>query len=159
MAGAGFKMDMKAMQKFMDGFQKRVSTPSPLMVDIGEALVASTKERLIDGINPEGKAQPAVKRGGTPLVDSGDYKDRITYAAGADHVTIGTNHIQAATLHFGDERKPKNKKALKFTPAGSNKELIVKKVTIPARPHFGISEDDKDEIAHTVGIYLRGEQK
>ena len=85
--------------------------------------------------------------------------EQITYAAGADHVTVGTNMEQAALMHFGGEIKPKKKKALKLIPAGSNKEVMVKKTIVPARPHLGISEDDKEEIAHTVGLYLQGKAK
>jgi phage gpG-like protein len=153
---AGFTLDMSQLEKFLEGMQERIQNPSPLMQDIGELWVSSTKKRIARGADPEGTKQPAVARGGVPLVDSGDYLASITYAAGISDITIGTNKEQAALLQFGGEVKPKSGKALVFTPKGAKKPIMVKKVKVKPRPHLGISKEDKEEIAATIGDYLGG---
>lgn len=119
---------------------------------IAEGLRTSTIERFQAEKSPEGKKWKqsirAREEGGKTLTKSTALRSSIHSEASADGLAIGTNDIRAATHHFGDTRiiKAKRKKALRFRINGrwvSKKEV---KVTIPARPFLGVSEEDEEEI-------------
>lgn len=119
---------------------------------IAEGLRTSTIERFQAEKSPEGKKWKqsirAREEGGKTLTKSTALRSSIRSDSSADGLAIGTNDIRAATHQFGDTRiiKAKRKKALRFRVNGrwvSKKEV---KVTIPARPFLGVSEDDEEEI-------------
>lgn len=119
---------------------------------IAEGLRTSTIERFQAEKSPEGKKWKqsirAREEGGKTLTKSTALRSSIRSEASAEGLAIGTNDIRAATHQFGDTRtiKAKRKKALHFRVNGrwvSKKEV---KVTIPARPFLGVSEEDEEEI-------------
>ena len=119
---------------------------------IAEGLRTSTIERFQAEKSPEGKKWKqsirAREEGGKTLTKSTALRSSIRSEASAEGLAIGTNDIRAATHQFGDTRiiKAKRKKALRFRINGrwvSKKEV---KVTIPARPFLGVSEEDEEEI-------------
>lgn len=119
---------------------------------IAEGLRTSTIERFQAEKSPEGKKWKqsirAREEGGKTLTKSTALRSSIRSDSSADGLDIGTNDIRAATHQFGDTRiiKAKRKKALRFRVNGrwvSKKEV---KVTIPARPFLGVSEEDEEEI-------------
>ena len=119
---------------------------------IAEGLRTSTIERFQAEKSPEGKKWKqsirAREEGGKTLTKSTALRSSIRSDSSADGLAIWTNDIRAATHQFGDTRiiKAKRKKALRFRVNGrwvSKKEV---KVTIPARPFLGVSEEDEEEI-------------
>lgn len=119
---------------------------------IAEGLRTSTIERFQAEKSPEGKKWKqsirAREEGGKTLIKSAALRSSIRSEASAEGLAVGTNDIRAATHQFGDSRiiKAKRKKALRFRVSGrwvSKKEV---KVTIPARPFLGVSEEDEEEI-------------
>ena len=119
---------------------------------IAEGLRTSTIERFQAEKSPEGKKWKqsirAREEGGKTLTKSTALRSSIRSDSSADGLAIGTNDIRAATHQFGDTRiiKAKRKKALRFRVNGrwvSKKEV---KVTIPARPFLGVSEEDEEVI-------------
>lgn len=119
---------------------------------IAEGLRTSTIERFQAEKSPEGKKWKqsirAREEGGKTLIKSAALRSSIRSEASAEGLAVGTNDIRAATHQFGDTRiiKAKRKKALRFRVNGrwvSKKEV---KVTIPARPFLGVSEEDEEEI-------------
>ncbi len=119
---------------------------------IAEGLRTSTIERFQAEKSPEGKKWKqsirAREEGGKTLIKSAALRSSIRSEASAEGLAVGTNDIRAATHQFGDTRiiKAKRKKALRFRVSGrwvSKKEV---KVTIPARPFLGVSEEDEEEI-------------
>lgn len=119
---------------------------------IAEGLRTSTIERFLTEKSLEGKKWKqsirAKEEGGKTLTKSATLRSSIHSDASADGLAVGTNDIRAATHQFGDTRiiKPKRKKVLRFRVDGhwvSKKEV---KVTIPARPFLGVSEEDEEEI-------------
>ncbi|MGE4496315.1 MAG: phage virion morphogenesis protein [Deferribacterales bacterium] len=174
MQGTGFKLDTSELEDLFKDLLAKIANPKPALRDIGEALVSSTVERLYDGVTPEGKKQTPVKNrpGETPLLDSTDYSRGFKYAVGKDWVVVGTNKPQARLLHKGGVLEPKvikskvgkdgKRKPLAFTIGGKKvfaHSVKIPAVTIPARPHIGISEDDKEEIAYLIRLYLSGAAK
>ena len=119
---------------------------------IAEGLRTSTIERFQAEKSPDGKKWKqsirAREEGGKTLIKSAALRSSIRSEASAEGLVVGTNDIRAATHQFGDTRiiKAKRKKALRFRVSGrwvSKKEV---KVTIPARPFLGVSEEDEEEI-------------
>ena len=127
---------------------------------IAEGLRTSTIERFQAEKSPEEKKWKqsirAREEGGKTLTKSTALRSSIRSEASADGLAIGTNDIRAATHQFGDTRiiKAKRTKALRFrinVRWVSKKEV---KVTIPARPFLGVSEEDEEEIKKLLGKAL-----
>lgn len=126
--------------------------PVGLNKKIGEALVSSTKQRFEDEKAPDGTSWPksirAASSGGQTLSDKGHLKNSINAHATATSVEVGTNIKYAHVHQDGMEIKAKNAKCLRFQAGG--RWVKKKKVTIPARPFLGISDDDMEEIDGTI---------
>lgn len=127
---------------------------------IGEALRTSTVERFKTSKDPEDKAwKPSrslyISKNGQvkqsrkkTLVNRGILRNSIKSHPDAKGVAVGTNSIYGATHQFGSTHtiRAKNAKNLAFlTPEGMRRKKVVK-VTIPARPFLGVSEEDMGEI-------------
>lgn len=143
MAGVGMKMNADRFFRKTGKMLSHIQNTRPLMKAIGEMSVSSTRERFRREEGPDGekwkKSQRAQDQGGQTLTDTAKLKNSIQYEAGNDTVMVGTNDIRAAIHQFGGDIKPKTKKALNtpFGPRG--------KVTMPARPFIGFSDDDIEE--------------
>ncbi len=146
---------------------------TPLMQDIGELLVFSTKDRFDQGVSPDGvgwapKSPTTIaaytRRGEKvdfrPLFGtSGDLHKYISFQADSNEVRVGSNLIYAAVMQFGaaqgafgahigrttpSEKQPKSQDHFHPVPWGN----------IPARPFLGISEGDRTNIVATVTEWL-----
>ena len=150
-------MDLPAREALADLSDKSRDL-TPLMEMCGALLERSTKDRLFDtNTAPDGVAWPpslrAQEDGGKTLVASARLANSIQYLAGNSQVEIGSNVIYAGIHQTGGEIRPKTAKALGFRlPNGAF--VSVGKVTIPARPYLGISEEDADDITDAVGVFL-----
>lgn len=119
---------------------------TPLMEDIGEYLVRSTKKRFADGEAPDGTlwaANSAVtlarKTDTRPLFGtSGMLNQQIFHEAGADFVEVGSNRVQAAMMQYGGTKA-------QFPHLWGN---------IPARPFLGLSAEDEVNVVDIVEEYL-----
>ena len=138
---------------------RAVTDLTPVMQDIGEEMVASTRERFIAGVSPEGAAWApksqttidAYKRRGKkvdprPLWGpSGDLSKLFSAHANPDVVIWGTNVIYAAVMLFGAA-----KGALGRTSRGGP----VPWGSIPARPFLGVSDEDRIGILAALEDWL-----
>jgi len=159
MTGASYKVDFDdhdVVRKLSD-LEILVSNPGPILEDAGLGLVLSTQDRFETGVGPDGekwKVSGASKeRGGKTLIDGGDLYGSITFDVSNDSVEVGTNRIYAAIHQFGGVIVPKNAKNLTFKVG--DKFVSTKKVTIPARPYLGISDEDWDMIGETIEDHLK----
>lgn len=142
------------------------------MDEIGDNMVRATQDRMQAGISPDGTpfaprsavtlaryAAQGKKYGPKPLWLTGTMRQNIAHAAGSDHVSWGSNAIQAAVMHFGAEQgefgaamgrtKPSKKRTKSqdyFTPIPWGR--------IPARPFIGLSEQDRGDILAIVSEWL-----
>ncbi|AWI83059.1 phage virion morphogenesis protein [Alloyangia pacifica] len=150
---------------------KRVSDAlsdlSPLMQDIGEYMVKSTKDNFADAESPDGKKWAPRKQstmdayarrkdtpGPTPLIGpTKSLSGTISYEASGDSVEWGSKMIYAAVQQFGAEagefgaRMGVNKKGQRFfmpIPWGN----------IPARPFLGIGREQELEVMELVAEHL-----
>lgn len=136
--------------------------PAPLLRQIGVYLVHSTQARFNAGTDPSGApwapllpAYAAIKRGPSILIGagmSGGLQGSITSEVGLNSVQWGSNKIYAAVHQFGAVIRPVKAKALRFH-LGPHL-VIAQKVTIPARPYLGLSDEDQEEIAYLAGRYV-----
>lgn len=128
-----------------------------ISADLAEVVGSSTIERFRHSKAPDGQrwepSQRALLEGGKTLVKTAQLRNSIHAKADASGFAVGTNVKYAATHQFGEPGRTiraRTKKALRFQAGGrwvSKKQV---RVTIPARPFLGLSEEDKREIRETV---------
>jgi len=87
------------------------------------------------------------------LVGTGLLRDSVTHNVenGAWSVLVGATMEYAATHQFGATIRPKTAKALAVPGYG-----WLGKVTIPARPYLGASQDNAREIASLASAFAAG---
>lgn len=128
---------------------------------LGEAMRESTLERFKQSKDPTGRRWKtsirAAQTGGKTLIKSTHLRTSIKTKSDATGFAVGSNAKHAATHQFGEPGRtirPKTKKVLRFMVNGkwvSKKEV---KVSIPARPFLGFSEDDMQEMKATVEDFI-----
>lgn len=128
---------------------------------LAEGVRESTLERFKQGKDPSGKRWKtsirAATQGGKTLIQSSQLRNSIRSKSDASGFAVGTNVKHAATHQFGEPGRTiraRGKKNLRFQVGGkwvSKKEV---KITIPARPFLGLSDDDLQEIKGTVEDFV-----
>jgi phage virion morphogenesis protein len=146
----------------MRGFaqlERLMGNTTPVMAAIGTGLVGSTHMRFVTQTDPEGQAWQALntdyaagKRNSRILTESGRLRDSINARPGNDIVKIGSNVIYAGIHQLGGVIVPRSATHLYFRIGGNL--IAAKKVTLPARPFLGISDQDEVMIAETVFSFL-----
>lgn len=137
---------------------------TPVMQDIGEALVISTQDRFTESVSPDGTAfaprspttLDAYKARGDvvdfrPLIGpSKALSGTIFPHAGADFVEVGSGREYAAVMQFG---------AAKGAFGRTKRGAPIPWGNIPARPFLGLSEQDRLNIVDVVEEWLEGVAK
>lgn len=128
---------------------------------LAEAVRGSTLDRFKQSKAPDGQKWKtsirAAREGGRTLVQTAQLRNSIRTKSDASGFAVGTNVKHAATHQFGDPGRTiraRRKKALRFQVGGrwvSKKEV---RVTIPARPFLGLSDEDMREIRETVEDFI-----
>lgn len=100
------------------------------------------------------KATYIEKQGGKLLQRSGDLRKSITVGKiTSSSVEIGSSLPYARIHQLGGTIRPKTRKAL-LIPVGG-RFLMVKKVTIPARPYLVLQKEDETVILKATTDYLQ----
>ena len=155
-------IDDREINRLLRRLRRKMGDLTPVMEEIGELIVSSVQENF----NRGGRySKPGSWRGGNKkwkelapstikerkrlgyydkdtdsceiLVRTGELKDSITYDAGKDYVTVGTDKVYAAIHQFGG--KAGRKHAAK----------------IPARPFLVVQDDDLEEIKEIILDYIK----
>lgn len=145
---------------------------SPVMADIGELLVASTKRRFGEGVSPDGVAwapksittvevyrrREGRKKNGSvdprPLFGpSGRLSSEIFSVPGTSSVEVGSALIYAGTMHFGASKGEFGTYQGKGF-GGSTPTISIPWGNIPARPFIGVSTEDWGNIDATLREWL-----
>lgn len=128
---------------------------------LGEAMRESTLERFKQSKDPTGRRWKtsirAATTGGKTLVASAQLRNSIKVKSDASGFAIGTNVKHAATHQFGEPGRTiraKTSKGLRFQVGGQWVTKKKVKVSIPARPFLGFSEDDLQEMKGTVEDFI-----
>lgn len=139
-----------------------LSDLTPVMQEIGEILVDSTKQRFPQGVAPDGsrwapKSPTTLAKYGArtsnridvrPLFGpSGALSSQIFYEAAPDSVSWGSPMVYAATQHFG---------AAKGAFGRTSRNGPIPWGNIPARPFLGVSAEDEANILGAISDALEG---
>ncbi|ATG73673.1 hypothetical protein AN401_07220 [Zobellella denitrificans] len=134
---------------------------TPAMFDVGEYLIASTRDRFLRGESPDGVAwEPTSQTTLQAYLDRGDRADprplfgpsgrlhsEILSFPDATSVTVGSALIYAAVMHYG---------ASQGEFGTSSRGGPIPWGDIPARPFLGISAEDGRQILAILNEYLQG---
>ena len=137
---------LDAVVSGLDGMLLRSGNLRPLLLEIGEDLTHSTKNRFITTTAPDGSQWKensdvtlAHKSGTTPLTDGGFLADSIEpVMIGNDTVQVAPDKEYAAMMQFG----------------GTKAQFPDLWGDIPARPYIGFSAEDEQTILASVVNYL-----
>jgi phage virion morphogenesis protein len=161
------ELDDAQLRRAIAHAQRRMGDLRPVMQEIGEYLVVSTKERFATSTAPDGsrwapnseatvaallRARGGIKRKGAPgskrplIGETQRLSTEINYRATSDSVAVGSAEEYAATQQFGA-----NKGAFGRTRRGAP----IPFGDIPARPFLGLSPDDRREILDILSEHLR----
>ena len=146
---------LKTIKNFSEINKKKIN------VAIGEAMRESTLERFKQGKDPTGKSWKASIRaaaeGGKTLVKTSQLRNSIRTKSDGSGFAVGTNVKYAATHQFGAQgRTIRAKKApyLRFKVGDQWSSVKKVKISIPARPYLGLSDEDMQEIKATVEDFI-----
>lgn len=146
--------------------KQRLGNLRPLNAAIAEALAQSTKQRILDGVSPAGtpweplaESTRRMKRGPGILRESEELYASILPSW--DDVSSGISSDRLYGLFQQEGTKPyviraKNGQALRLPGLGES-GLLRRQVNhpgLPARPFFGVSAEDRQEILALGNDYL-----
>ena len=147
---AGARFDGTAAIEHLSGLVDAINDPSPLLAEMGEYGLRSTRARFKTQTDPDGTAWAALqpwyqkekrRNKNRILTLNGYLRGQMTWQLVGDRtVEIGSNLPYAAVHQFGATIKPRAAKVLIF------RGHAAKSVTIPARPYLGLSDEDRSEI-------------
>ena len=130
-----------------------------LLEAIREDLLRSHQDRFERQVAPDGTPwKPlnpvyAQSKQGQGILRASGRLSNLASAIQDKSIVIGTNVMYAAIHQFGGVIRPKpGHRALRFRLGG--KWFTRSKVTIPARPFLGVSEEDKKGIRETIQDYI-----
>jgi phage virion morphogenesis protein len=137
---------LEAILSGFDGMLQRSGNLRPLLLEIGEELMNSSKQRFVTATAPDGtpwaknsEVTLAHKSGTLPLTDGGYLADSIDYQMlGDDTVEVAPDKVYAAMMQFG----------------GTKAEFPHLWGDIPARPYIGFSDEDEQKILALATHYL-----
>lgn len=131
---------------------------------LAEGARESTLERFKQSKDPDGRRWKtsirAAQEGGKTLIQSAQLRNSIHAKSDASGFAVGTNVKYAATHQFGEPSRTiraRKKKALRFQVGGKWVTKKQVRITIPARPFLGLSEDDMQEMKATVEEFIQKE--
>lgn len=141
-------IDNQAVLTALQNLLRTTGNLRPALIEIGEVLTESTKQRFGSKTGPDGQAWAAnsettIERKGRdqPLTgETGKLMDEIhDNLVGPDTLAIGSTREYAAMQQFG----------------GTKDEFPQLWGDIPARPFLGISDADQDAILAIIEDHLR----
>ncbi len=124
--------------------------PSELMTAIGALGDSQTRRRITDEKTaPDGTPWKENTKGTSILMETGQHLlSSLVWTASADEAEWGATWEYAHVHQDGTVIVPKNADALVFELAG--KVVHARKVTVPARPFVGLSDENVREIIDVV---------
>ena len=134
--------DQAEIRQAMKKLSSRLDDMQPILEQIGNVLVPSTKQRFLAGLDPSGRpwkiAAQAKRSGRKTLIKSGKLMRSIESDADASQLIVGSNVPYAPLIHRGGKTR-----SGKLTP----------------RRILGISKSDRRAISEIMGKAIEGEWK
>ena len=152
MSGAHIDVDVIGLDRVRRVFARLAETSrdvDPILREIGEHLLNSTRDRFSDEKAPSGKdwhelkpATAALKRKKRPnagkLVYDNFLRGQLAYVVGGGELTLGSNRVYAARQQFGF----------------GGPDSLGRYFDHPARPFLGLSRADEDEVVAILRKHL-----
>ena len=157
--------EIDAVKKILANAALDAEDRGRLLQSVGVEMETQTRVRFDTQRSPEGDTWKALAQRTAEyyigagmghrsiLVGTGMLRDSVTseVESGAWSALVGATMEYAATHQFGATIRPKTAKALAVPGYG-----MLRKVTIPARPYLGVSQDDAREIASLASAFIAG---
>jgi phage virion morphogenesis protein len=163
MTGVRVTLDDRQVRRALRELARVGRDPSPALKALGPLLAVSTRNRIVAEQAPDGAAWPALlpeyaagKRGPGMLRERamrGGLFASLTSEVDGKKLRVGTNKIYGAVHQFGAVIRPRKSEALVFKLG--KRVVRAQKVTIPARPFLGISEEDRETVADVFEAFAR----
>jgi len=163
-------IDDRAVTLALDRLRNKMADPQPVLEEIGEAMVSSTKQRFIDSRDPAGRKWKRLAYD-TVLGRLGGRRKAFTKrgrlrAAARRKLTTGGGIkplINSGDLLSSIDRQVRGNEVI----VGSDMKYAAihqfggkagrgRKVTIPARPFLGLSGDDEREVRSILARRIEG---
>lgn len=124
--------------------------PEELMTGIGAIGESQTRRRIEEEKTaPDGSPWQPNRAGTSILLETGEHLlGSIAFTADADEAVWGASWEYAHVHQNGMVITPTSARALRFMSGGA--AVFAKKVTIPARPFVGLSDENREEILDLV---------
>ena len=128
---------------------------TPLMNNIAEHLLNTTRQRFIDETDPQGEKWKPLKSATKArkkkhkdkvLTEDGYLRGSIVPRTGKNHIEIGSTREYAGTHQFGAKKGAYGKTA---------KGASIPWGKIPPRPYLGLSTEDQDHITKLLTAHIR----
>jgi phage virion morphogenesis protein len=158
MSGISYQIDDARLHAGLRNLIALGRNAGPAMADIAAIGESSTRQRFRTVTGPDGQRwKPSLRAritGGRTLTRDGHLSGSISARHGRDFAEWGVNRIYAAIHQFGGEIRAKGG-SLRFRLANGG-FATVQKVTMPARPFLGVSDDDRDDILDIIQVRIQG---
>lgn len=147
------ELDSDAINQMLTRLEQAGLDLTPVLKNIGEILLNSTRRRFEVGMGPLGEQWAANsevtlanKRDDRPLIgDTRSLSTQINYNSDADHVLLGSLMEYGGTQHFGAKKGEYGKTRYGVPlPWGD----------IEARPFIGLSPEDEEDILDMLERHL-----
>jgi len=147
------EIDDTEVRAALAALARRVGALTPVMEEIGEVLLASTRKRFRRSEAPDGSTwatnRPSTlvrKKSTRPLIgETKSLSEQIHYRPGRDQLEIGSTMQYAGTQQFG-ARKGQFGRTRRGAPIPWG--------DIPARPFLGLSGTDRDAVLEILSEQL-----
>lgn len=142
----------------LDEVEKKLGRLDPLptseiLEGIAKMVQSQTRARFYNKIAPDGSRWTPNREGTSTLLRTRALHDSIDYAVTGESAVVGSGSKYAGPHQHGAVITPKKAKRLVFRLG--NKTVFAKKVTIPARPFLGLSDENKAHILDQVARFLQ----
>lgn len=152
------QVDTRDVQLALQDLQARVNNLKPVLGDIGEYLIVSTRERFAQKKAPDGtpwkKNSPVTQkikgRDDALVGDSKSLSRYFDYVLSKNSLTFGSKFEYAALQHHG-ARQGQFGKSKRGGPLPWG--------NIPARPFIGLSRDDNAAVKDIISEFLAKHKK
>jgi phage gpG-like protein len=161
------ELETSAATKTLDDLASLMADLSPVMEGIGEMLTASTRDRLVQGVSPDGTpfaprspaTLDAYERspdgyGPVPLWRSGHMRSETLHASyGPNWIRFGSSAEYSGVVQFGAGQGAFGAIFTK-DKRGRDHSHLIPWGDIPARPFIGLSQVDQAGIQDIVVEFL-----
>lgn len=186
MAGITLEYNAEAALEKLDAAANAMAQPRRMFQDMGEHLLGSTQDRFASQTDPSGTPwqplKPSYQRRKKKNQDRilmlrGYLKNRLRYQASDDQLLLGSNEVYSAIHQLGGtiEIAARSQQAyFKQTKKHGVGNRFVKKsrsnfaqrvtigpykITIPARPFLGVSDNDAERLMEIATRHLESTSK